>query len=61
MAIQQGEGALRWLEAGEVDAAYVREGGTWSIARLAYRAPAEVATFLATYPTHPAGPDRLLA
>jgi len=36
MAIQQGEGALRWQEAGTIEAAYVREGDVWRITCLDY-------------------------
>lgn len=60
MALQQGEGALRWQETADIEATYVRTGASWTIARLAYRAPAACATFTATYPAHPAGPDRLV-
>jgi len=60
MALLQGEGALRWQETAAIEAAYVREGESWAIVRLAYRAPAGNSTFTAAYPTHPAGPDRLV-
>ena len=60
MAIQQGEGTLRWQETADIEAAYVREGEVWRISWLIYRTPAGAATFTATYPTHPAGPDRLV-
>jgi hypothetical protein len=60
MAILQGVGTLRWQETADVVAAYLREGAAWRIARLVYRAPAGTASYTATYPTHSAGPDRLL-
>lgn len=36
MAIQQGDGSLRWQDAGRIEAAYVREEEGWRIARLDY-------------------------
>jgi len=61
MAILQGGGTVTSVESGEVHATYVRDGRAWRIARLAYTTPAGAATFTGTYPTHPAGPDRLIA
>jgi hypothetical protein len=75
MARLQGEGILKWWEAGIHEASYVKAGDSWKIKRLEYRViskadykpgrhyakPIEVPPFAKTYPADPAGPDKLTA
>lgn len=75
MARLQGEGILKWWEAGIHEASYVKAGDGWKINRIEYRViskadykpgrpyakPIEVPLFSKTYPADPAGPDRLIA
>ncbi len=61
MALQQGGGVIKWVETGIFENVYAREGATWKIRQLAYRAETPRSTpFTSTYPEHPGGPDRLL-
>jgi SnoaL-like domain len=74
MAREQGQGIVRWWEDGAYEIDYVRVRDGWKIRRLAYHAspasvpvpgycappPRRVPLFQATFPDHPAGPDRLL-
>jgi hypothetical protein len=75
MARQQGQGGMQMWAGILLEVSYVRDGETWKIRRLEYRAvePADyapggalagtgrVAPFATTYPENPSGPDRLVA
>jgi carotenoid cleavage dioxygenase len=75
MARLQGEGILKWWEAGIHEVSYVKVGDSWKIKRLCYQVkskadykpgrsyakPIEVPLLSKTYPADPTGPDRLIA
>jgi hypothetical protein len=74
MARLQGQGILKWWEGGIHEASFVKNGGSWKIKRLEYRAaskanyipgrsyarPIDVPALSKTYPEDPAGPDKLV-
>jgi hypothetical protein len=74
MARLQGEGIVKWWEAGIHEVSYVKAGENWKIKKLEYRArvkanfkpgrsrakPIEVPLLSKIYPEDPTGPDRLV-
>jgi hypothetical protein len=74
MARQQGQGVLQWWEGGIYENFYVKEGDTWKIKKLDYRAiwyadyalgwayskPGYIQPFSKIYPEDPTGPDKLI-
>lgn len=74
MARLQGEGIRKWWEGGTYEVTYVKAGRSWKIRKLEYRAVSkadyrpggthakaiDIPTFAITYPSDPAGPERLV-
>lgn len=74
MARLQGEGIRKWWEGGAYEATYIKTGSSWKIRKLEYRALSkanyrpgrthaeaiDIPSFEKTYPTDPAGPDKLV-
>jgi carotenoid cleavage dioxygenase len=74
MARLQGEGIRKWWEGGAYEATYAKTGSSWKIRKLEYRALSkadyrpgrthaeaiDIPSFATTYPTDPAGPDKLI-
>ncbi len=75
MARLQGQGIVKWWEAGIHEVSYVKSDDSWKIKKLEYRAaakanyspgrsyakPIDVPAFSEAYPEDPAGPDQLVA
>jgi hypothetical protein len=74
LARQQGQGILQWWEGGVYENLYLKDGDSWKIKKLDYRAiwqadyalgwsyakPGYVPPFSKTYPEDPTGPDKLI-